>query len=178
MPSPNTSARRFHDQQEAGVETAATNIARYCARCWGNARLAYGEYEDATQMVMEALLERVPDQRTWASALNEKTGGDFHELVRIIDMVKKRFLRAKGHVELPVLAARDERPAHERKLLWEQVCVLLGRFTPRQRRILELTHEGWSVPEIAAELRTTTDRVSDEKYKTIRRLREILAVAA
>lgn len=178
MQTPNANARRFHEQQEAGVGRAAANIAKYCTRCWTNSRVPYGDYEEATQMVMEALLERVPDQRTWSDALENKDGCDFRELVRIIDMVKKRFLRAKGHGELPDLAGQDGRLEQERKMLWEHVTVLLGRFAPRQRRILELTRDGWTVPEIAAELQTTAERISDEKYKTIRRLREILGVAA
>ena len=43
-------------------------------------------------------------------------------------------------------------------------------LSPRQRRILELTADGWAVPEIAADLGTTVERVSDEKYKAIKKL--------
>jgi RNA polymerase sigma factor (sigma-70 family) len=43
-------------------------------------------------------------------------------------------------------------------------------LSPRQRRLLDMTADGWSVPEIAAELGTTVERVSDEKYKAIKKL--------
>ena len=38
-----------------------------------------------------------------------------------------------------------------------------------------MSFEGWSVQEMAEELRLPAERVSDEKYKAIRKLREHLA---
>jgi DNA-binding NarL/FixJ family response regulator len=49
-------------------------------------------------------------------------------------------------------------------------------LSDRQRRIVELSADGWAVPDIAAELRTTPERVSDEKYKAVRKLRAELGV--
>jgi DNA-binding NarL/FixJ family response regulator len=46
----------------------------------------------------------------------------------------------------------------------------------RQQRILTLTADGWDVPGIATELGTTPERVSDEKYKAVRKLRAVLKV--
>ena len=43
-------------------------------------------------------------------------------------------------------------------------------LSPRQRRLLELTADGWTVPEIASELGTSAERVSDEKYKAVKKL--------
>ena len=51
-------------------------------------------------------------------------------------------------------------------------------LSPRQRRILQLSFEGWSAHEIADELKTTSERVSDEKYKAVRKLREHLCASA
>jgi len=47
-------------------------------------------------------------------------------------------------------------------------------LSPRQRRLLDLTADGWSVPEIATELGTTVERVSDEKYKAVKKLQHYL----
>jgi RNA polymerase sigma factor (sigma-70 family) len=47
-------------------------------------------------------------------------------------------------------------------------------LTTRQCSILKDTVQGYTVPEIAARLKTTPERVSDEKYKAIRKLRELL----
>ena len=43
-------------------------------------------------------------------------------------------------------------------------------LTARQDRIIELWMRGWSVPEIGAELKLAVTRVSDEKYKALRKL--------
>jgi RNA polymerase sigma factor (sigma-70 family) len=44
-------------------------------------------------------------------------------------------------------------------------------LSPRQQRILKLSLEGWSVHEIGEELTLPVERVSDEKYKAVRKLR-------
>ena len=48
-------------------------------------------------------------------------------------------------------------------------------LTARQQRVLQLSFEGWSVQEIGQELGLPVERVSDEKYKSIRKLRHYLA---
>src|SRR5256885_358670 len=48
-------------------------------------------------------------------------------------------------------------------------------LTHRQDRIVELWTRGWSVPEIGAALKMPVARVSDEKYKALRKLERHLA---
>ncbi len=43
-------------------------------------------------------------------------------------------------------------------------------LTHRQGRILELSLAGWTVQQIADKLETPAARISDEKYKAIRKL--------
>ena len=43
-------------------------------------------------------------------------------------------------------------------------------LTTRQGRILELSLAGWTVQQIAGKLETPAPRISDEKYKAIRKL--------
>ena len=50
-------------------------------------------------------------------------------------------------------------------------------LTARQQRIIQMSFEGWSVHDIASELKLAPERVSDEKYKAIRKLRSHLAEA-
>jgi RNA polymerase sigma factor (sigma-70 family) len=47
-------------------------------------------------------------------------------------------------------------------------------LSPRQQRIVQMSFEGWAVQEMAQELHLPAERVSDEKYKAIRKLREHL----
>jgi RNA polymerase sigma factor (sigma-70 family) len=47
-----------------------------------------------------------------------------------------------------------------------------GRLlSPRQQTILRMACEGWSIADTATELATTPERVSDDKYKAIQKLR-------
>ena len=49
-------------------------------------------------------------------------------------------------------------------------------LSPRQRdQIVELWTRGWNVPEIADEMDMPVARVSDEKYKALRKLERHLA---
>ena len=71
-----------------------------------------------------------------------------------------------------------------RKLRPSELCRLLNStplgevLSERQLRILELSADGWAVPEIATELKTSPERISDEKYKAIRKLRVHLGTDA
>jgi RNA polymerase sigma factor (sigma-70 family) len=44
-------------------------------------------------------------------------------------------------------------------------------LSSRQERIVQLSLDGWPVQDIAEELGLSAERVSDEKYKAIRKLR-------
>jgi RNA polymerase sigma factor (sigma-70 family) len=150
---------------------AIADINRYCTTCWRNARLPAQAWNDCTQEVFTRLLERLPDEH-WTSVL-QTDGAERRELIRAIDSVKKRHLRMHrwtgsldGVADRHESISRDR--AEQRNLVDEKAQELL---TPRQQRILQLSFEGWSVQEIATEMATAAERVSDEKYKAIRKLR-------
>jgi len=154
---------------------AVSDIGRYCTSCWRNARLPVDSWGDCTQEVFRRLLERVPAAR-WDQALHSD-GEERREFLRAIDAVKKRTQRARrfaGDVEL----APDPRPGDELRLEEDREAVHRAArqlLTPRQQRILQLSFEGWSVQQIGTELSLPVERVSDEKYKAIRKLRQHLA---
>ena len=86
--------------------------------------------------------------------------------------------RAPGGYELDVTAFESLAPATDYPITPKEhgVDYLMDRRhlwirSPRQQAILRLSFEGWSVQEMAEELRTPPERVSDEKYKAIRKLR-------
>jgi len=153
---------------------AITDINRYCTTCWRNARLPVTSWDDCTQEVFSRLLERLSAD-SWKQVLRSD-GEERREFLRAIDAVKKRAQRARKYSgSLDAVADRHEadtrRRAEERDLVRQTSEELL---TPRQQRILQLSFEGWSVQEIAEELRLPAERVSDEKYKAIRKLRSHL----
>ena len=94
-------------------------------------------------------------------------------------MVRKRVQRTKRFASFderetlgPDLDARDR----ERRELGELLeAARVAVLSPRQDRIVEMWTEGYTVPEISEELGMTLARVSDEKYKALRKLERHLA---
>ncbi|HYT88425.1 MAG TPA: sigma-70 family RNA polymerase sigma factor [Gemmataceae bacterium] len=154
---------------------AVNNVSRYCTACWRNARLPMDYWSDCTQDVFSRLLERIPTQR-WDQLLAAE-GEERQEFLRAIDAVKKRTQRGlKRSLNLNSVVA-DSRDGQERSLADEREAVHRAAselLSDRQQRILQMSFEGWSVQDIAAELQLPAERVSDEKYKAIRKLREHL----
>jgi RNA polymerase sigma factor (sigma-70 family) len=152
---------------------AVSDISRYCTTCWRNARLDPNSWEDCTQEVLCRLLERVsPD--AWERVLKLE-GDERREFFRAIDTVKKRSQRQRRWAPQSIdqLADRNDWKEHElqqdRSIVREKAAELLSR---RQERILHMSLEGWSVQDIAEQLRLPPARVSDEKYKAVRKLRQ------
>ena len=150
---------------------AVNDISKYCQTCWRNARLPADRWSDCTQEVFTRLLQRVEPTK-WETVLKDDETAERREFIRAIDAVKKRTQRARKFTALtPDLA--DYRGRGENNVRDDRAAVAKAAgevLSPRQRRILELTADGWAVPEIAADLGTTVERVSDEKYKAIKKL--------
>jgi RNA polymerase sigma factor (sigma-70 family) len=170
-----TALSAFGADRVSAAEPAIGNIGRYCATCWRNARLPIDTWGDCTQEVFRRLLERVPASR-WELTLAAE-GDERREFLRAIDAVKKRIQRTRRHSDAVEGVADlrrlgEQRLAEDRELVRQAAEELLS---DRQQRILQLSFEGWGVQEIADELDLPVERVSDEKYKAIRKLRGHLA---
>jgi RNA polymerase sigma factor (sigma-70 family) len=151
---------------------AVQDISRYCQVCWRNARLHPDSWTDCTQEVFVRLLQTIePDK--WSSLLKQETE-DRREFLRAIDAVKKRTQRARKNSGLAdEVADRRFAPESARNELHEELDKASHKvLSQRQKQILRLTCDGWSIPEIADEMSTTVERISDEKYKAIRKLRK------
>lgn len=155
------------------------DIQRYCTVCWRNARLDPGLWDDCTQEVCCRLLGKA---RAGQLELNRVLADDTperRELVRAIDMVRKRVQRSKRYQSFdeqytpgPDL---DQRHRQRQELGEILEAARLAVLTPRQDRIVELWTRGWTVPEIGEALSLPVARVSDEKYKALRKLENHLA---
>jgi RNA polymerase sigma factor (sigma-70 family) len=153
---------------------AVSDISRYCTACWRNARLHPDSWNDCTQEVFCRLLERVGPE-TFDQVL-QSDGEERRELIRAIDAVKKRSQRARKHLDSVELLP-DRRGPEERRL--EEKREMIGEaakevLSPRQYQIVQMTLEGWSVHDMARELHLPAARISDEKYKAVRKLRDFL----
>jgi RNA polymerase sigma factor (sigma-70 family) len=156
---------------------AINNISRYCTVCWRNARLPQDQWGDCTQEVLCRLLRNLPAS-AWEQVLSNDTE-ERREFVRAIDAVKKRYQRGRWQsAVLPELVAdgRDEQ-ARDRSDERDAVKQAAERvLSDRQQRILNLICDGHNVADIAGELKMSPDRVSDEKYKAIQKLRSYFQV--
>ncbi len=155
------------------------DIQRYCAVCWRNARLDPGLWDDCTQEVCCRLLGKA---RAGELDLNLVLADDTlerRELVRAIDMVRKRVQRARKYQPLDerLTPGPDLDRRHRDRQELGEVLEAARRdvLTPRQDQIVELWTRGWTVPDISRSLGLPPARVSDEKYKALRKLERHLA---
>jgi hypothetical protein len=155
------------------------DIQRYCTVCWRNARLDPGVWDDCTQEVCCRLLGKA---RAGHLDLNRVLADDTperRELVRAIDMVRKRVQRSKRLQTLDDQSTPgpdlDQRHRNRQELGEILEAARQAVLSPRQDRIVELWTRGWSVPEIGEALSLPVARVSDEKYKALRKLENHLA---
>ena len=164
--------------QAASPDTlrAVNDMSRYCTACWRNAHLPADHWNDCTQEVLCRLLQRLPTD-AWGRALKAESE-EHREFVRAIDAVKKRTQRQRKWAPAALDLVADRRDGQDRRRADERAAVRKAAadlLTGRQQRIVQLSFEGWSVQEIGTKLALPPERVSDEKYKAIRKLRAHLA---
>ena len=163
---------------QASESEVFRDIQRYCTVCWRNARLDPRLWDDCTQEVCCRLLGKA---RQGELELNKVLGDDTperRELVRAIDMVRKRVQRSKKFqpIDAAFSSIVDHDKRHRDRLELGEILEAARRavLSDRQDRIIEFWMRGWTVPEIADELKLPTARVSDEKYKALRKLEQHL----
>ncbi len=164
---------------QASESELVHDIQRYCAVCWRNARLDPGIWDDCTQEVCCRLLGKA---RAGVLDLNLVLSDDTperRELVRALDMVRKRVQRARRLQPLDDQSTPGpdvDRLDRERQELGEILeAARRAVLSPRQDRIVELWTRGWTVPDISHSMGLSPARVSDEKYKALRKLERHLA---
>ena len=155
------------------------DIQRYCTVCWRNARLDPGVWEDCTQEVCCRLLGKARAGQLDLNLVLADDTQERRELVRAIDMVRKRVQRSKRYQpldeQLTPGSDNDQRQRQREELGEILEAARHAVLSPRQDRIVELWTRGWSVPEISETLGLPVARVSDEKYKALRKLENHLA---
>jgi hypothetical protein len=159
---------------QASETDLVRDIQRYCTVCWRNARLDPRLWDDCTQEVCCRLLTKARDGQLDLTQVLAEDTPERRELVRAIDMVRKRIQRSKRFQPLDGSTAPasdlDRRQRDQLELGEILESARHAVLTSRQDRIIELWMRGWSVPEIGVELNMPVTRVSDEKYKALRKL--------
>ena len=164
---------------QASETDLVRDIQRYCTVCWRNARLDPRLWDDCTQEVCCRLLGKARDGQLDLTQVLAEDTPERRELVRAIDMVRKRVQRTKKYQPLDTFTTPatdlDQRERDRLELGEILEAARHAVLTTRQDRIIELWMRGWSVPEIGAELKLPVTRVSDEKYKALRKLEHQLS---
>jgi hypothetical protein len=159
---------------QASESDLVRDIQRYCTVCWRNARLDPRLWDDCTQEVCCRLLTKAREGLLDMTQVLAEDTPERRELVRAIDMVRKRVQRAKRHQSLDdfTTPGSDYNQRERDRLELGEILENARRavLTDRQDRIIELWMRGWTVPEIGDELHLPVTRVSDEKYKALRKL--------
>jgi hypothetical protein len=159
---------------QASESDLVRDIQRYCTVCWRNARLDPRLWDDCTQEVCCRLLTKAREGQLDMTLVLAEDTPERRELVRAIDMVRKRVQRSKRYSALDDLntpvSDLDQRERNRLELGEILEAARRAVLTDRQDRIIELWMRGWSVPEIGVEMSLPVTRVSDEKYKALRKL--------
>jgi hypothetical protein len=155
---------------------AIKKIESYCAASWRNARIHPQEWQDCTQQALMEFLERRPPSDLEV-AIDERESEARRELNRAVWRIVKRMKRQVTFVQFDEgLFFRLSEP----EILegWPAIEGLARTLlTVRQLQIFELLRDGWKVAEISQIMKVAPDRVSDEKFKAIAKLRERVALA-
>ena len=166
---------------EVKESRAIESIDRYCQASWRNARIAPQDWEECTQQTFAELLDRVSRDR-WSVAIEDKESSERRELNRSIWRIAQRWRRAPRprHGSTELLAAQSPSPQKDTDGpnlddVRQAISSPDTGLSARQQDVMCRWIDGDTVAEIAADLDLPPARVSDEKYKAIRKLRAKLA---
>jgi RNA polymerase sigma factor (sigma-70 family) len=156
-------------------------LERYLTTSWRNAQISEQDWSDCTQQAMAELLERVPRSR-FTQIFAQPQQDDRRELNRAVWRTVQRWRRRRRCTSLepdycglshPTPAPMDGLHRSEAR---DELDRAMANLSERQQRILRLWSQGDSVAEISEQLDLPAARVSDEKYKAMRKLRQLMAV--
>ena len=159
--------------------SAVETLKKYCTTSWRQAGIPADAWDDCHQDVVVELLSRLSGDDV-NRAIEVPDSLERRELVRSIWCVTQRWRRARSKqlISLDQLEAEmpDRKTSTNEDRDWEAVKPAVNSLNQTQRQILELVRQGNSVAEIAEELELPAARISDQKYKAVKKLQKALAV--
>ena len=158
--------------QPASAESKALEkIERYCTTSWRNARIDINEWSECTQEAMSRLLEKIGREKL-LTAIDDRESEERRSLNRAIWSTVQKWRRSPRLSPIDQASVEISSSYHQRLDNRELLDSLFDKISDRQREILLLWADGWSVSEISEKIGIASHRVSDEKYKAIQILRE------
>jgi hypothetical protein len=149
-------------------------IQRYCTVSWRNANVPRAEWCDCSQQVFCELLQRV-HRRYLELAISQDESDERRELNRAIWRIIKRQQRSDARSILHMGwrdSSHSARAQEVDDLLADVIQIGKHALTARQLCIVQMASEGYTIADIANHLGIPVARASDEKYRSIRRIRE------
>lgn len=157
---------------------ALVQMEKYCIASWRNARIDMQEWSDCTQATLADLLSRIPRERLCVAIENPQSW-ERRELTRCIWCTVQRVRRARHNVSLEEGLTSDDAPHVSREMesyeLREAICSEAAGLSERQQEVMLQLLDGAAVKEIAVDLDVPAARISDDKYKAIKKLRKHFA---
>jgi RNA polymerase sigma factor (sigma-70 family) len=158
-------------------------LERYLTTSWRNAQIAQQDWSDCTQQAMTELLERLP-RTQFTRIFDQPQIDDRRELNRAVWRTVQRWRRRRKCSSLEPAYCGIAHPAStpaetvQRGEARDELDKAMANLSDRQQRILRLWSQGHAVAEIAEQLDLPAARVSDEKYKAVRKLRNLMGIEA
>jgi len=156
------------------------SLQRYCEGNWQRAGIPRQDWTDCTH---DTIVELIADSQQQSET---DTPSERH-LKRCVWRVAKRWQREKRAYQLEncdptVLATRDssfiesEESAGDDALSAQDQRLeeALNQLSAQQREIIQRWSSGQTVKQIATELETTSGKVSNLKYKALRKIQQVL----
>lgn len=157
-------------------------LQRYCVSSWRHAGIRRQDWDDCTQQALLELVALLP-QDGLSTAVHDRASHERRELNRAVWRLVQRCRRAPKHDSFDERQPPTHRASHplsssnhsDADRDWEAVMQAAAEvLSDRQLEILQLSREGWRAAEIAERIGISAQRVSDEKYKAITKVRERL----
>ena len=157
--------------KSSSIET----LQKYCLTSWRQAGISAEDWDDCTHDVVVELLSRLPKTQVHR-AIDMPDSEERRELVRSIWCVTQRWRRARARqpVSLEQLAETEVRNRGEASEEWESLEPAIQTLNTTQQQILQRLRNGDSIAEIADALQISAARVSDQKYKAVKKLQKSL----
>ncbi len=154
-------------------------IRQYCHSSWRQAGMPDYEWDDCTQDVIVELLNRLPRHEIDLT-IEDPGSTQRRELMRSVWCVTQRYRRAfaKQPISLDVVGEQVSQRFDSAECLdcdLEKLDRAIEDLNPAQQTILHQLRQGDSVAEIAEQMELPAARVSDQKYKAVRKLQKALA---
>jgi len=155
-------------------------IQRYCSASWQNANVPRAEWQDCSQQVFVELLQRIPHSKL-VNAIVCSASEERRELNRSIWRIVKRWRRRVRHASLDGFDTADPATLAGHQTdddVLERVTQIAAKeLTQRQSCIFSLLCEGHSIGQISEHLNIPAQRVSDEKYRAIQKIRRSVSLS-